>query len=185
MYDAGCAEPPGWPTGRASVVGPPPSLGLPWYLLAQSFPAFAPLFCYVLRALRPAALPLALYRPRRPELALAAQALADCMLAAHATPATVAAWVAVLMLTLPAHLRTWPARACLLLGLPSALLLQAAASQLWLVRSSGNANFLFGANLLWGGLVLATLHSMLRTPAGAGQQVGSDGLTNEYSLVKM
>jgi hypothetical protein len=39
--------------------------------------------------------------------------------------------------------------------------------QLWLGGRGGNANFLFGMNLLWGGLLVMLLLRLLRTAARA------------------
>lgn len=49
----------------------------------------------------------------------------------------------------------------------AALLLSGSAARLWLGGSGGNANFLYGMNLLWGGLQAVLLLRMLRAAAAA------------------
>ncbi|PRW58222.1 3-oxoacyl-ACP reductase [Chlorella sorokiniana] len=128
-----------------------PGLGLHWYLLAQAFPQFRPFFQYVLAVL-PAAtmLPLALRFPARPDLLLAAGALLRCILHPQPRLAMAALWAALLPLGRQ-HLGRG-AVAWFGLGLAAALMLMAGVMQLWLGSGGGNANFVYGMNLLWGGL---------------------------------
>lgn len=51
------------------------------------------------------------------------------------------------------------------LGMGAALLLSASAGDLWLGSGGGNANFLYGMNLLWAGLQAALFLRMLRAAA--------------------
>lgn len=53
------------------------------------------------------------------------------------------------------------------LGQAAATLLSASAAGLWLGGSGGNANFLYGMNLLWAGLQAVLLLRLLRAAAAA------------------
>ena len=60
--------------------------------------------------------------------------------------------------------------------------------QLWLVSGGGNANFLYGMNLLWGGLLVVLLlllvRAAARAPGGGGSGSGCDEGRSEVHVDK-
>ncbi|KAL4424807.1 hypothetical protein ABPG77_000847 [Micractinium sp. CCAP 211/92] len=147
-----------------------PGLGLHWYLLAQCFPQYRAFFLYVLRWLPTALmLPLALRFSSQPGLLLAAGALARCLLHPRPLLGTAALWVGLLPLAGPHLTAIKGSLPWLGLGQGLAALLSASAASLWLGGNGGNANFLYGMNLLWAGLQAVLLLRLLRAAAAAQQ----------------
>lgn len=60
-------------------------------------------------------------------------------------------------------------------GLPRRPLSRPRCLQLWLAGRGGNANFLFGMNLLWGGMLVVLLLRLLRAAARAEAATGQHG----------
>ncbi|KAL4437106.1 hypothetical protein ABPG75_004245 [Micractinium tetrahymenae] len=128
--------------GRAAVLPAAslePGLGLQWYLLAQSFPQFRAFFLYTSSRW---------HRPSRTD-----------------NPRCVAQGL--LPLAGPHLSALQGALPWLGLALAAALLLSESAAGLWLGGGGGNANFLYGMNLLWAGLQAVLLLRLLRVAAAA------------------
>jgi hypothetical protein len=72
----------------------------------------------------------------------------------------------------------WHGLAC-----AAALLLNDSAMQLWLAGAGGNANFLYGMNLLWAGLLVMLLLRILRAAARLDARPGGDGDSSPHRRI--